>query len=86
MASMRKESIERQYESYEEIARAFGSPGCECTEIYLYTDRGKEEPSHYKMVRSPSEKEALYSSPYVKNVQLAWSKNQGALIPYKSVQ
>ena len=83
---MRKKSIEMQYDSYEEIAKAFGSPGCECTEIYLYTDCGGDEPSHYKMVRRPSEKKALFSSPCVGNIKLAWSKYQGSLIPYNKIR
>ena len=84
MPLMGKEQIERTYNSYEEIANAFGYPGGECTEIYLCTQSNKDEPSHYEMIRRPAEKEALFSSPYIDKAQLAWSKNEGALIPYKA--
>lgn len=85
MASMDKETIELQYKSYEEIARAFGFPGAECTEIYLYCNSSSQnKPSHYKMIRRSHEKESMFTSPYVHNAQLAWSKSQGSLIPYKA--
>lgn len=84
MALMDKKQIERQYNSYEEVAKAFSYSGGECTEIYLCTHRTAEEPSHYEMVRRPDEREALFDSPYIKDVKLAWSKDKGAVIPFKS--
>jgi hypothetical protein len=80
MALMDKKQIERQYNSYEEVAKAFG----ECTEIYLCTHLTAEEPSHYEMARRPDAREALFDSPYIKDVKLAWSKDEGAVIPFKS--
>lgn len=85
MALMEKASIEEKYGSYEEIAQAFSYPGRECTEIYLCTHISKQGPSHYEMVRRPDEKEALFDSPYIEKAELAWSRNRGALIPYKSI-
>lgn len=83
MALMEKAQIEKQYGTYEEIAKAFSYPGRECTEIYLCTHISKSEPSHYEMVRRPDEKEALFDSSYIEKAELAWSRELGVLIPYK---
>jgi len=79
-----KKQIEEQYNSYEEVAKAFSYPGGTCTEIYLCTHRTREEPSHYEMVCRSEEAQALFNSPYIKDVKLAWSKDKGAVIPFKS--
>jgi hypothetical protein len=85
MPLMEKSEIEEKYSSYEHIAQAFGPPGMECTEIYLVTHLTSQEPSHYEMVRHQNQKDALLASPYIKKAELAWSRNQGTLIPYKSI-
>lgn len=85
MSLMSKKQIESQYDSYEAIAKAFSSSGSECIEIYLCTHSTEDEPSHYDMVHRFAEREALLSSPYIKKTELAWSKNKGAVIPYKSI-
>lgn len=86
MSSMSKKQIESQYKSYEEAAKAFSSEvlGTECTEIYLYSQYEGGELTHYKMVRKPGEREEVFNSPYTHNVKLAWSKKDGAVIPFKS--
>jgi hypothetical protein len=84
MATMGKEQIEGSYKSYEEIARGFSSPTLECTEIYLFTHSTKREPSHYCMVRNSAEREAMFSSPYVDDPRLVWSKDRGTIIPFPS--
>lgn len=81
MSLMEKKQIESQYDSYEAIAEAFTG----CIEIYLCTHTTEDEPSHYKMIYRSAESEALFSSPYIKKTELAWSKNKGAVIPYKSI-
>lgn len=80
---MSKKQIEIQYNSYEEVAKAFSNPIHECTKIYLCTHQTAEEPSHYEMVYRPDIREALFDSPYIKDVKLAWSKDKGAVIPFK---
>jgi len=86
MSSMPKKQVESRYSSYEEAAKAFSSQaaGMECTEIYLYSMQEGGELTHYKMVRRPGERDGLFSSPYTHNVQLAWSRKEGAVIPFKS--
>jgi hypothetical protein len=84
MTLMDKARIEEKYSSYEQIAQAFSAPGGECTEIYLCIHENSQQPSHYEMVRRPEERESLLDSPYIKSAELAWSKNQGTIIPYKS--
>ena len=83
MPLMGKKQIEIEYNSYEEISRAFGSPGAECTEIYLCTHSNSSEPSHYEMVSRPDIREALFSSPYIEKAELAWSKAEGTIIPFQ---
>ena len=85
MATMDKKQIETQYNSYEDIAKAFSSPGSQCTEIYLCVHSTSDKPSPYVIVHSRAESEAMFASPNIAEVNLAWSKSGGALIPYKSV-
>ena len=85
MSLMSKNQIETQYDSYEAIAKTFSSPGSECTEIYLVVHSTSDKPSHYNMVYSTADREAMFSSPYIGEANLAWSKSKGTLIPFKAV-
>ncbi len=80
MPLMEKQHIEKEYGSYEEVARAFG----DCSEIYVCTHVSGGEPSHYNMCRSAAERDELLSSPYLTKAELAWSKAGGAVIPFPS--
>ncbi len=80
MPLMGKEQVEKTYNSYEEIAKAFG----ECTEIYLVTHKNSDGPSHYEMVSRPELREALFDSPYITKAELAWSRERGSILPYKT--
>ena len=81
MSLMSKNQIENDYVSYEAIAQAF----TDCIEIYLVIHSSSDKPSHYSINYSPADTEAMFSSPFIAEANLAWSKSRGAIIPFKSV-
>jgi hypothetical protein len=82
MSLMSKNQIENDYDSYEAIAQAFTG----CIEIYIVTHSSSDKPSHYSINYSRADTEAMFSSPFISEPNLVWSKSRGAIIPFKSVK